>query len=48
MQDRVEVSRTKVENMIITNFTVELIWLKFFEKQLCSKLRSICLFGSYF
>ena len=32
MQDRVEVSWTKVENMIITNFIVEVIWLKFFEK----------------
>ena len=48
MQDRVEVSRTKVENMIIANFIVEVIWLKFFEKRLCFKLRSICLFGFYF
>ena len=48
MQDRVEVSRIKVENMIITNFTVEVIWLNFFEKQLCFELKSICLFDSYF
>ena len=48
MQDRVEVSWKKVENMIITKFIVEVIWLKFFEKQLCFKLRSICLFDFYF